>query len=179
MSNFKRVQIKHFLLVFFISFCISKNIFGQIKVDPNNNVGIGIETPHSCAKLEVHSETLGFLKPWLSTVQRMAITDPIAGLEVFDITENKTYWYNGTIWVTYGSGSGTGGTLVTAGTGIIVDGDGTSGNPYKVSPTIQPNSTTLNGLISLLSNDETASSEFNNSTSESSDLKSYTLASSS
>ncbi len=176
MSNFKKVHVKHFLLVFFFSFCISKNIFGQIKVDPNNKVGIGIETPHSSAKLDVHSETLGFLKPRLTTTNRNAIVAPAAGLEVYDINENRTYWYNGTTWVTYGSGSGTGGTLVTAGTGIIVDGDGTSGNPYKVSSTIQPNSTTLNGLISLLSNDETASSEFNNSTSESSDLKSYTLA---
>ncbi|MBK7233826.1 MAG: hypothetical protein IPH93_16585 [Saprospiraceae bacterium] len=154
--------------------CITE-ISSQVKVTSNNNVGVGTDNPHSSAKLEVHSENQGFLKPRMTTSQRNAINNPSVGLEVFDIDDNLTYWFNGTVWVTHGPGSGTGGTIVIAGTGIQVEGDGTSLSPYEIINTMQPNSESINGVISLLYNSETASSEHVNSTSNSSILSSYSI----
>jgi len=54
---------------------------------------------HASAMLDVKSINKGFLVPRLTTTQRNAI-DPVAtGLLVFDTTEGKFYFYNGSAWV--------------------------------------------------------------------------------
>lgn len=65
----------------------------------NAQVGIGTTTPETTAALDITSTTKGFLMPRMTTGQRTAITTPAAGLQVFDITTNSVWYYNGTLWV--------------------------------------------------------------------------------
>lgn len=68
--------------LFAVVFSCITEISSQVKVTSNNNVGVGTDNPHSSAKLEVHSENQGFLKPRMTTSQRNAINNPSVGLEV-------------------------------------------------------------------------------------------------
>jgi hypothetical protein len=66
----------------------------------------------SCAIAEFYSTTKGWLKPRMTTLQRLAIASPVVGLEVYDTTLLANCTYNGTQWVveTGGGGSVTGST---------------------------------------------------------------------
>jgi len=57
------------------------------------------------AVLEARSITKGFLPPRMSSAQRTGISNPAAGLIVFDTTDNGTYVYNGTIWENISGGA--------------------------------------------------------------------------
>jgi hypothetical protein len=59
------------------------------------SVGGGLD---ASAILQVSSTTGGFLPPKMTTTQRNNIVTPTSGLIVYDITDNKHYGYNGTIW---------------------------------------------------------------------------------
>lgn len=63
------------------------------------NVGIGIATPLSSAKLDITSTTQGFLPPRMTTAQRNAIVTPATGLIVYDTTYLTEFQYNGTSWI--------------------------------------------------------------------------------
>ena len=78
---------KYYLLLFFIhSF-----VFAQ--------VGIGTTTPDNSTMLDIFSTSKGFLVPRLSTFQRVSISSPATGLQVYDTTTNTLWYFNGTIWV--------------------------------------------------------------------------------
>lgn len=62
-------------------------------------VGIGTTTPETTSMLDVTSTTKGFLMPRMTTAQRTAITSPVKGLQVFDITTNTVWFHNGTAWI--------------------------------------------------------------------------------
>ena len=66
------------------------------------NVGIGTNTPHPSAGLEVNSNSKGVLFPRVTTAERNAITNPATGLMVFDVEKNLPYYFNGIIWVPLG-----------------------------------------------------------------------------
>ncbi|MFY8165133.1 MAG: phage tail protein [Sediminibacterium sp.] len=79
-------------------------------VTQNNNVGIGNPNPNTSAKLDVTSTTQGFLPPRMTEVQRNAITNPAAGLQVWctDCASNgETQVFNGTAWVNMIGGNAT------------------------------------------------------------------------
>jgi len=73
------------------------------------NVGIGIATNNSSAKLQVDSTTQGFLPPRMTGAQANAIATPAEGLMVY-ITDTitapflvKGWWgYNGATWTQIG-----------------------------------------------------------------------------
>jgi len=67
------------------------------------NVGIGTITPNTSAKLQVDATTQGFLPPRMTTSQKLAITSPATGLQVYDSTLNLMSFYNGSAWVNGGS----------------------------------------------------------------------------
>lgn len=52
------------------------------------------------------STTKGWLKPKMTTTQRDAIASPATGLEIYNTTTNENNVYNGTSWVSVGSGAG-------------------------------------------------------------------------
>jgi hypothetical protein len=53
------------------------------------------------AKLDIQSTTQGVLFPRMTTVQKLAIGSPAAGLQVYDTTLNQMSYYNGTTWVNF------------------------------------------------------------------------------
>ncbi|MEI7471721.1 MAG: fibrobacter succinogenes major paralogous domain-containing protein [Chitinophagaceae bacterium] len=63
------------------------------------NVGIGTNNPAASAQLEISSTTRGVLLPKMTTAQKNAISNPIEGLEVYDLTLHQKSYYNGTVWV--------------------------------------------------------------------------------
>jgi len=71
----------------------------RMTIDTSGNVGIGTTTPNSSAKLVISSTNSGFLPPCMTTVQKIAITSPAAGLMVYDTTLNKLCVFT-TAWET-------------------------------------------------------------------------------
>jgi uncharacterized protein (TIGR02145 family) len=63
------------------------------------NVGIGTTNPAPSAQLEVSSTTKGVLLPRMTTTQKNAISNPVEGLEVYDLTLHQKSYFNGTVWV--------------------------------------------------------------------------------
>ena len=83
----------------------SNNIYNN-----GGTVGIGTSNPDASSKLDVSSNTQGFLMPRMTLSQRDLIASPATGLLVFQ-TDNTPgfYYYDGSSWVAIGgSGSGTG-----------------------------------------------------------------------
>jgi hypothetical protein len=63
------------------------------------NVGIGTTTPNASALLDLSSTTQGVLFPRMTASQRAAISNPVAGLIVYQTNANPgNYVYNGTSW---------------------------------------------------------------------------------
>ena len=81
------------------------------------NVGIGTNTPHASAVLDVSSTSKGFLPPKMTTAQRNAIVSPAVGLTIYNITVNCLQWWNGTIWY-----DGCGNTQYAAGSVFCLSG---------------------------------------------------------
>ena len=65
----------------------------------SGNFGIGTTTDETSAILNVSSTTKGFLPPRMTNAQMLAIATPASGLMVYDTTNNKLNYYNGTTWV--------------------------------------------------------------------------------
>jgi hypothetical protein len=70
------------------------------------SVGIGTNTPHASAQLDITSTSRGLLIPRITLVQRNGIAAPAAGLLVYQ-TDNTPgfYFYNGSAWVQMATGS--------------------------------------------------------------------------
>lgn len=84
-----------------------------VVTDITNNVdaisGYGRYVPHEySAVLEASSTTRGFLPPRLTTTQKNAIASPAAGLMVYDTTLSTMTFYNGSSWIVFGGGGGSG-----------------------------------------------------------------------
>lgn len=62
------------------------------------SVGIGTPSPNSSAMLDVSASNKGVLIPRLTTAQRKAITNPAAGLLVFDTDKGTVMFFDGTAW---------------------------------------------------------------------------------
>jgi len=90
-------------------------------ITSTGNVLIGTTTNITSSIFTVDSTTQGFLKPRMTSTQRGQISNPVAGLEVYDTTANLPYYYNGTAWQ-----SGTGGLTGTGTSGYIPKFTGTS-----------------------------------------------------
>jgi hypothetical protein len=64
--------------------------------------GVGINESGAAADasaiLDVSSTTQGFLPPRMTQSERDAITNPAAGLMIFNTSTNRLNYYNGTVW---------------------------------------------------------------------------------
>jgi hypothetical protein len=78
-------------LLFSLFFVISLNGYCQA-------VGINNSMPDASSVLDIVSTQKGVLIPRMSSTQRLAITSPATGLSVFQIPENQTWLFNGTVW---------------------------------------------------------------------------------
>ena len=61
-------------------------------------VGIGTTNPDSSAALDLSSTTSGLLPPRLTWNQMLDIPNPATGLVVYNLTDNKLMYYDGTNW---------------------------------------------------------------------------------
>jgi hypothetical protein len=62
-------------------------------------VGIGTNTPHASAQLEVSASTKGVLFPRMTSVQRTGIASPATGLYVWDTNTESLWYFDGAVWV--------------------------------------------------------------------------------
>lgn len=69
----------------------------------SQNVGVGTNSPHPSAVLDVVSNSKGLSIPSLTTAQRNAIANPKAGLFVFDTDRQTLCMFNGSNWVYFQS----------------------------------------------------------------------------
>lgn len=68
----------------------------RARITGSGTFAIGTTTPNASALLDLTSTTKGILIPRMTTDQRTAIANPIAGLLVFDNTTNS-FWYRGSM----------------------------------------------------------------------------------
>lgn len=83
---------KHLFAGFFVLF--STSLFAQ------NNVGIGIETPHHSSILELNANDKGMLVPRMTTAERLSIAAPADGLLVYDNQLGCFYFFKTGAWNT-------------------------------------------------------------------------------
>jgi hypothetical protein len=60
-----------------------------------------INNRNPSAIVQITSTTQGLLLPRMTTVQKLAIATPQAGLQVYDNTLNQMSYYNGTTWINF------------------------------------------------------------------------------
>jgi uncharacterized protein (TIGR02145 family) len=88
----------------------------------NAQVGIGTETPHASATLDLTSSSQGFLPPRMTEAQRNNITTPATGLMVYCIncgTDGELQVYNGADWTNVVGGATAIPTVTNPSTGKI------------------------------------------------------------
>jgi hypothetical protein len=71
-------------------------------------IGIGTNTPHASAQLDVSSTSKGFLPPRMTTLDRDAISSPATGLQIYNTDNKAIETFTGTAgeWFRLGSGNG-------------------------------------------------------------------------
>lgn len=69
----------------------------RVRITNTGQVGIGA-TPVASAILQTDSTTKGFLQPRMTTTQRLAISSPAEGLQVYDTDLSTVCRYSGTGW---------------------------------------------------------------------------------
>jgi hypothetical protein len=68
----------------------------------SGSVGIGTNSPHSSALLDINSTSRGFLPPRMTTAQMNAIVNPAEGLIVYNTIDDKLKYYDGASWLNIG-----------------------------------------------------------------------------
>lgn len=68
------------------------------RFDNSGRLGLGTDNPDASAQLEIASTSRGFLPPRMSTTQREDISNPPAGLMVYDTSLNNVFFYDGSSW---------------------------------------------------------------------------------
>jgi hypothetical protein len=96
------MKIKIIILNFIILLFIVSKVRGQSENVSINTTG---NLPDNSAILDISSTDKGILIPRMTTTQRTSILLPAKGLLVYDTTKNEFWYFNGTIWITFG-GSG-------------------------------------------------------------------------
>jgi hypothetical protein len=76
---------------FFLAFFLSLTI----QISYSQNIGIGTNTPHASAALEIQDSSKGILIPRMTMSQRTAIQSPAEGLMVYQTDSTYGFWYWG------------------------------------------------------------------------------------
>lgn len=81
-----------------VDLAIFTNNTEKIRITSSGIVGIGNASPSSSALVDMTTTNKGFAMPRLTTTQRLAISVPIDGLQVYDTNLKGFYFFNGTNW---------------------------------------------------------------------------------
>lgn len=73
------------------------NELARIKGD-GSGMAIGTNSPHASAKLDVASTSQGILPPRMTGTQMNAISDPAAGLQIYNNTSSQPHYRDGSTW---------------------------------------------------------------------------------
>jgi hypothetical protein len=115
--------------------------------------------PNASAMLDISSVTMGLLIPRMTTAQRTAIVTPATGLQVYD-TSTGTFWYfNGTIWVQFATGTPGWSLLGNAGTVAATNFLGTTDNVdlvFRVNNTERMRLVSATGFLGINTTTPTA-----------------------
>ena len=86
----------HYILLLF-TYCTVTLAYSQ------NNVAIGdtYQLPHPSASLELQSTNKGFLLNRLTTSQRDSIQNPATSLMIFNTTNDRNEYFDGSVWVPF------------------------------------------------------------------------------
>ncbi|MFZ6010678.1 MAG: hypothetical protein ACOYXT_10045, partial [Bacteroidota bacterium] len=111
-----------------------------LQAQAQQSVSIGTTQTNSKAVLLLSSpgKNQGLIVPTVSSTGVVSAGTSDKGMIVFNESDSKAYYFNGTTWVEVGSGSGTGGSsyvLKMAGNDIILEKDGTAQNTIKIAST--------------------------------------------
>ena len=99
--------------------------------------GIGTVTPHASAKLDVSATDKGFLPPRMLQNQRTAISNPAAGLMVYQTDGTSgLYYYNGSSWIYIINSTNNVLAVTNGGTGVT-SSTGSGNLVLSSSPTIE------------------------------------------
>ena len=91
--------MKKIFPIILILFSLNNIVFAQ-------GIGIGTQTPHASAALEIEASDKGLLMPRLTTTQRLAVESPAPGLMVFDVDANSFFFNDGSNWIEISNTSG-------------------------------------------------------------------------
>ncbi len=69
-----------------------------MRIQQDGDIGIGTSTPNESAILELNSNSKGFLPSRMTNHDRDAMSNPVAGLFIFNLDENVFQFYNGANW---------------------------------------------------------------------------------
>lgn len=69
-----------------------------MRLNHKGTLSLGTTTPNASAIFQSDSTTRGLAMPRMTSTQRNAITSPLTGLIVYNLTTNKISQYNGTSW---------------------------------------------------------------------------------
>jgi hypothetical protein len=121
----------------------------------NAQVGIGTETPHASALLDLSSTTKGFLPPRMTTDQQEHLDDPAIGLTIFNtitgqLETNKGDGSGGPLWSGAAGGAGGSISFVESGTEVstVLDSD-TVVSAMSLSPGAGTYAVTFNGEYNI------------------------------
>jgi hypothetical protein len=64
----------------------------------DGNLSLGTSTPDANAILDLTSTTKAFMPPRMTTTQRDAISSPVEGMVIYNLTTHNLDFYNGTTW---------------------------------------------------------------------------------
>jgi len=70
----------------------------QMWLSSTGQLSLGTSAPSASAAFQVDSTTRGLAMPRMTSTQRNAITSPLTGLVVYNLTTSKISQYNGTAW---------------------------------------------------------------------------------
>ena len=93
------MQYKFFLFVILITICGYNSTSQSLAINTSG------ATANASAILDVSSTAKGLLIPRMTTAQRTAIGTPATGLQVYDTDLNLLFYYNGSTWASFATGS--------------------------------------------------------------------------
>ena len=122
---------------------------------------LGTQTDLPSSILTVASTTKGILIPQMTTSQKLLISSPATGLQVYDTTLGIVSWYNGTAWINTYNTTLTGGvTTSTSNVATVVTNANLTGDVTSIgnaSTVVALNGTVLSSLATGILKNTTAS----------------------